>query len=142
MSLMPWNDPEIKDDEWLYRRVPTRPDFFQQFDLRTGERILGRGAFQFDDDGMSVYRESLIKIHNLTLRQVRRSTEFLLCKFTVGQIRELEAGVVDDPDPDDDPIGVAHASVRVESVIKPPKPQRKIIQDGLIQVAVFVDVAE
>jgi hypothetical protein len=137
-----WNDPNISDEDWIYRRVLNRPDFFTQSDVLTGEPRIGRNAFKFDSDGMSVYRHGLIVEHRLTLAQIRRNSGYFLYKVAVGTVRKLSAGVVDDPDTDDPVIGIAHASVRCELVIKPPPAQRRVIQEGLIAAAQLVLVNE
>lgn len=137
-----WNDPQIPDEDSLYRRVPNRPDYYFQRDLLDSSPVIGRNAFQFDDDGMSVYRDGLVIKHSLTLRQIRRNVNSLLFKFTVGAVRALLAGVIDSVDEDDSEIGVAHGLVRSESGPKPPRPIRKKIQDGLVQAAEHVIVEE
>ncbi|MEU8259335.1 hypothetical protein AB0C02_01745 [Micromonospora sp. NPDC048999] len=136
----PWNDPQIPDSEWLYRRVPRRPDFFQQKDVLDSKPVIGRNAFRFDGDGMSVYRHLLCVQHGLTPKQVRRNDGYVLFKIGVGAVRALKAGVIDEEDKEDPEIGVAHALVRVEGVIKPAKEQRREIQLGLIEAAQYIDL--
>lgn len=139
MTTSQWNDLTIPDEDWLYRRVPRTNHFYDHIDLITHERRLGRGAFRFDDDGMSVHRHALVIRHHLTARQLRRDDKADLWRFQVGNARKLDAGVVDDPDPYDPPIGVAHASVRCHPEIRPPKKKRDTIARGLIAVAEFVE---
>lgn len=138
-TTSPWNDPTIPDDECLYRRVPRKPDYYLQRDLETGEMRLGRAAFQFDDDGMSVYRHALIFENELTASQIRRNESNDLWRFTAGAARKLSVGVVDDPDENDLPIGAAHASVRGFPDFRPAeKKARRTIALGLVAAAEFV----
>jgi hypothetical protein len=140
MANLPWNDPSIPDEDFLYRRVPARPDFYVHRDVLTGESVLGRNAFQFDDDGMSVYRQWLITKYGISLEQIRRDLSHLLFRFTVGLVRSTSAGVVDDPVDDDPPIGAAHASVRCENNARPPRQLRRTIQLALCANAELVQL--
>ena len=107
----------VGDDETLLRRIPDlgRADFFP-VDHATGERRLSSGAFTPDDDGISVYRDSLLSRAGLDTRAVVRDPLNAVAALPVATVRTIDLDVVPDPQPpasgDRDPrLGAAHALI-------------------------------
>jgi hypothetical protein len=112
----PAND-RVDDGETLLRRIPdlARADFFP-VDLATGEKRLSSGAFTPDDDGISVYRETLLSRAGLEVRAVVRHPLNAVASLPASVVRGMQLDVVPDPQPptsaDLDPrLGVAHALI-------------------------------
>jgi len=73
-------------------------------DRATGLRRPSSGAFKPDEDGVSVFRESLLRRHTLSAEVVAdRSLRQLIASISVGQVRQGDMGVRDDPWPPDVP---------------------------------------
>jgi len=131
-----WDDAHIPDDEIVLRRVPAKPDFFLQKDLVSAAARLSRAAFNFDPNGISVYRDSLMREHGIEREQIFRGrTDLRLYQLPVSAVRQAEAGVVDAIRPDDLPVGLAHALIRCKELPSVPKQRRREIQDILADAA-------
>ena len=128
-----WDDRSIPGDEVLYRRVPVKPTFVG-VDLISGEPYLQRAAFQWDEDGISVYRRALLVALRLTPVSVLRNGNQDAYFFEVAAARACGAGVRDSPDDDDPLVGRAHALIQCEAD-KPSKSRRREIQNALAAAA-------
>ncbi|GAA3104266.1 hypothetical protein GCM10020254_57610 [Streptomyces goshikiensis] len=126
---MAWDEPSIPDDETIYRRIPNKPEFMAP-DLLSGERAVSRTAFQWDDDGISVHRSSILEANDLGPESIIRREGQMVFGFTAAAPRVCGAGVVDDPIPDDPPAGIAHALIQCETV-KPDRARRREIAETL-----------
>jgi hypothetical protein len=73
------------------------------FDPVTNEWRPSSGAFKPDEDGVSVYRRSLLEEAGLSGRDVQIKPENLVAGVVVGDVRSLALGVVNDPWPPDVP---------------------------------------
>jgi hypothetical protein len=132
-----WDDHRIPNEETLYRRVPDLAEMFGQVrDLVSGRALLSRAALRFDEDGMSVFREELLRLHKLSIDLMKRRDNDQVFSFPVEIVRQNRCGVVDDPDEHDKEIGVAHALVKGETDDKPePKAGRNEIVDAICRQA-------
>lgn len=115
-----WNDPEIAHESAVYRRIPNRPNFMVP-DLDGGPGSPAPGAFKCDPDGISVYRDEPMKVHGISVADLKSRSDDHVFGIRVADVRHAGAGVVDSPDPEDPNIGPAHASIRYpqENVTKP-----------------------
>jgi hypothetical protein len=109
-----WNDPDISDDSVVYRKVLARPGFLVP-DLE-GNRppSPAPGAFKCDPDGISVYRDELLAKINKEPEDVKKNPDDLIFGVLAQKVRDAGAGVVDTPDPEDEVLGEAHASIRYQ----------------------------
>lgn len=111
------DDPTIRDDDRLYRRLSDSSPNMIATDALTGVRRPSSGAFKPDDDGVSVYRESLLQRDALTAADVVRSPQNLVVALPVGDVRAISPlGVRDDPWPvgipdETHPRNAAHALI-------------------------------
>lgn len=126
-------DEEIPDDEVIYRRVPDKPDYLVP-DLLTGEKAVTRTAFKWDSDGISVHRSSILEAHDLGPHSMVKRDDHTVYGFPAAATRPCKAKIVNDPDFDDPPIGVAHALVQCE-VPRPDRPRRREITEALAQAS-------
>ncbi|BCJ71656.1 hypothetical protein CS0771_12000 [Catellatospora sp. IY07-71] len=131
---MRWDDPSISDSELLYRRVPVLPDFFQQADLIDGSKKLSRASFQFDDDGISVYRDVVLKDNDLKADCILTNSRQCIYGLTAADARRAGVGVIEDVDREDLPRGLAHALL-VCSDMPPSRSLRRQIGDSLCAAA-------
>lgn len=127
--MLAWDDTSIPNAETIYRRVPNKPDFMVP-DLETGEKALTRTAFQWDDDGISVHRSSILEESGLGPDAVVRRDGQMVFGFPAGAPRTCGAGVVNDPVTDDPPAGIAHALIQCET-LKPDRARRREIAETL-----------
>jgi hypothetical protein len=99
----PADDPDIPDEEILYRRLSYDNGDWVTTHPVTGERRPVSGAFQPDYDGLSVFRRSLLLANDppLSARDVMVDPQNLVVGFTVGDVRSINLGVIDDPWPKD-----------------------------------------
>ncbi|MGW7203908.1 hypothetical protein [Streptomyces sp. NPDC054837] len=128
-----WDDPAISDDEILYRRVPNVPGFLAP-DLISGVRKPTRTAFQFDPDGMSVYRKVLLDEENLGPESVTKKPGQMVFAFIAAVPRRCGVGVVHDP-VDDPPAGFAHSSIRGEKPRPDSREKRVEVGDALAEAS-------
>ena len=111
------DDPSIDDDDRLYRRLSDNGPNMIAVDVLTGDRRPTSGAFKPDDDGVSVYRESLLQQASLSAADVVRAPQNLVVALPVGAVRSIRPlGVRDDPWPtripdEDHPRNAAHALI-------------------------------
>lgn len=111
------DDPDIPDEELVYRRLYDAGPSFVAVDQLTGERRPSSGAFSPDPDGVSVYRHTVLLAHDLGPGDVRRAPRNLLASVEVGDLRSITLGVRDDPwppdtDEPDHPRNAAHALIK------------------------------
>jgi hypothetical protein len=113
------DDPEILDDEILYRRLPTDDRNWLVKDAITGKPVRpASGAFQPDSDGLSVYRHSVLVAQDPPLGppDVAVTQGNIIVSFTAAQVRSISLGIKKDawpqdvPDPEH-PRNAAHALV-------------------------------
>jgi hypothetical protein len=135
-----WDDLRIAGDDVLYRRVPDQPSFITH-DLISGKPALHRAAFQWDDDGISVYRRGLVRRFRIRLSSLLRDSSQLLFGIRVDVVRSCRAGVTDSPDELDPIAGRAHASIQCDEG-KPTRPRRREIQATLAEGARRVRVRQ
>ena len=111
------DDPAIDDGETALRRLSDSGPSMIAIDIVTGERRPSTGAFRPDEDGVSVYRESVLQTNNLTAADLVRTPQNLVVGVAVGEIRSIASlGIRDDPWPSDfgepdHPRNVAHALI-------------------------------
>lgn len=108
------NDPTVRDDVALLRRIP---HWHFHFDTRLGRMRPRSAAFEDDADGdpMSVYRRDIIGAEGGDVRRVMIGHEgFALTSLAAGQFRSMEQTVFPDPLPEES----SHAK------ICGPKPER------------------
>lgn len=127
-----WDDPDILDSEILYRRVPDVPDFLVP-DLISEVKTPSRAAFQFDPDGISVYRKTLLDEENLGPESVTKKPGQMVFAFNASVPRACGVGVVFDP-VDDPPAGFAHSLVRGEKP-RPDRAKRAEVGDALAEAS-------
>lgn len=112
------DDPSIEDGDRVYRRLSDNGPNMIAVDVLTGTRRPTSGAFKPDDDGVSVYRESLLRRGSLTAVDVVRAPQNLVVAVPVGAVRSIRPlGVRDDPWPtgipdEDHPRNAAHALIK------------------------------
>jgi hypothetical protein len=114
---VPGDQLDIPDEEVLYRRLSDDSPNMVTIDRTTGLGRPSSGAFKPDDDGVSVFRESVLRRHHLSADVVAdRSIGQLIATIRVGQVRQESLGVRDDswppevPDPSH-PKWEAHALI-------------------------------
>lgn len=79
----------IGDEEFVYRRLPTKNPNWVYTDPITGERRPTSGAFMPDSDGVSVYQEQVLVSHGLTAAHVVKAPENLIVSLGVADIRSV-----------------------------------------------------
>lgn len=112
------DDPDIPSDEILYRRLSYDGGQWVVLHQVTGERRASSGGFTPDTDGVSVFRRTLLGALDPPLgpADVALRPDDVVVGFTVGDVRSLRLGVIDDlwpkdvPDPDH-PRYAAHALI-------------------------------
>jgi hypothetical protein len=85
-------------------------------DQATGERRPTSGAFKPDDDGVSVYQQSVLRAHGLGPADLVRSSLNLVVEVLAGDLRTIDLDVRPDPWPGDTddpghPRNAAHALI-------------------------------
>lgn len=117
VAAPPDDDPDITDNEVLYRRLSYDNGDWVVRDARTGGRVRPTsGAFNPDPDGVSVYRETVLIANKLSASSLLKNPEQSLVSFTVGHLRGINLGIKFDPWPQDvpdpdDPCNVAHSLI-------------------------------
>lgn len=115
-SGMPEDDPDISDDETIYRWLSRQANFVVR-DSETKELRVSSGAFAPDSDGLSVYRHELLKRDGHTpITGLVLAEENVIISLNLGEVRSLKLGLIDDPNPPgvrdpDHPRHRAHALV-------------------------------
>ena len=90
----------IADSEEVLRRLfDQSPDWVVVVDVVTGERQPSSGAFKPDDDGVSVYRHSVLLAHSRSAVDVKMAPQNLVVGLTVDDVRHIDLDVHDDPWP-------------------------------------------
>lgn len=92
-ELSPLNDPEIGDDEKLYRRI--NPNWLPggKLSSQAFQNYTGNDAFSIHIDG---------KLGDMDMRDLLENFPgYRLAVFTAGQARALAQGVIHVPEPDD-----------------------------------------
>jgi hypothetical protein len=115
-SGAPAEDGDIPNDEEVLRRLSDSGPSMIAMDLVTGERRPTSGAFKPDDDGISVYRRSLLELAGLGPQHVVRTPLNVVVGVQVKDLRDIELDVRDDPWPSDideaeHPRNAAHALI-------------------------------
>ncbi len=109
------DDAGVADSEVLYRRIARDGDEAMiVVDEATGGRIIRSGAFVVDEDGCSVYRDSVMRESSLGLADLVSAPQNVIISVTVAQVRRAALGVRGDPWPDGSdgpPRDVAHALI-------------------------------
>jgi hypothetical protein len=112
------DDPEIPNEEILYRRLSYAGGEWVVRHQVTGERRASSGGFTPDTDGISVFRRTLLRALEPPLgpADVALRPDDVVVGFSVSDVRSLSLGVRDDlrpkdvPDPDH-PRYAAHALI-------------------------------
>ena len=92
----------IPDSEVCCRRLSDAGQAMMATDSVTGTQRPSSGAFMPDGDGVSVYRETLLRQAGLTPADLVRGAGNLVVGLPVGEIREIaRLEVADDPWPAD-----------------------------------------
>lgn len=106
----PQNDLTISNDEVLLRRLPHRR--MMTFDEGLCVMRASSGAFEPDDDGLSVYRLNILQDNGLSAEDVKRAPENGVVAISAQEVRRCGLSVVYDPWPNTDndshPRDVAH----------------------------------
>lgn len=112
------DDPSIPDDEIVYRRLSYSGGAWIQRDSDGKLLRPVSGGFQPDDDGLSVFRRSILQAQHPPLGPdvVALRSGDIVVGFTAGDARTLHLGVKDDAWPQDvtdpdHPRYVAHALI-------------------------------
>ena len=136
------DDPNILDEEALYRRIYNDSRNMIAVDTVTGDRRPSSGAFKPDEDGVSVYRASKLRHVGLGPKDVTTAPSNLVVSVSVGSVRTLQPlGVADDtwpqgvPNPDH-PRNGAHALIVGWSGLS--TNVRRRYQKKLAELAAFV----
>ncbi|MER6007421.1 hypothetical protein ABT120_53395 [Nonomuraea angiospora] len=108
-------DLAIPDDEVVYRRLKRGDADWIFVDSITGARRPTSGAFLPDEDGVSVYRFSVLKDNGLSASALIREPDNQIASVEVGDVRTIEGlDVHDDPWPPgtehDEPDHLRHAA--------------------------------
>lgn len=120
MTVWHYDDPAIKDQDRLFRRVPKVPDC-QTYDPTTETYVVSPGALRRDaNEGMSTHLESIIDGRKRDAQTLYDSANYSSVRFVVEVPRTAGAGVLPTPAPEeaDEDLRVAHTEVR------PPKPEK------------------
>lgn len=93
------DDPSIGDDDVLYRRLANGLADMVSVDQVTGIRRPTSGAFRPDEDGISVYRSSVLAAADMGPSDVVVMPLNLVIGVEVGDVRGISLGVLNDPWP-------------------------------------------
>jgi hypothetical protein len=97
---VPGDQLDIPNEEVLYRRLSDDSPNMVAVDKATGQRRPSSGAFKPDDDGVSVFRASVLGRQSLSVEVVADRTQGqLVVSITVERVRQADMGVRDDPWP-------------------------------------------
>lgn len=109
------DDPTIEADEILYRYSPSIPhQNWTVTDQATKQISIALAALQWDDDGISCYRERILHENGLDWRAVKREPRNGVFFLRVQDIRAELLGVAFDPNPesgDGHPRDAAHSLI-------------------------------
>jgi hypothetical protein len=98
---IPDDDPDVPDGEIVYRWLSAPVNCLVE-DQATGERRVSSMAFYPHPDGLSVYRHTLLEEKGLTpITGLVRVDRNVVISLSVADIRAVELGIRDDPDPPD-----------------------------------------
>lgn len=138
------DDPSIENDEIVYRRIPNvAQSAFMVVDEGTGERRPSTAIFRPDEDGVSVYRDSILRSYNLDENALIRDPRNGVLSLTVGEIRAEKLGVASDAwPPSNDPHDRDAAHALIVGMGDLTKGQRKEKRRALVQMCtVLIDPA-
>jgi hypothetical protein len=126
-----WDHSDISNAAVVYRRVLARPDHLAP-DLEGGPPKPMLAALKWDvGDGISMYRDELLKELGLTPLAVKKNNDDHVYCFRVGSLRRANAGYIDEPDEADAEKGKAHGLVRCDER-QPAKSRTKEIRNEII----------
>jgi hypothetical protein len=93
-------DGTVPDDDAVYRRLSDSGPNMVSIDVGTGLRRPSSGAFKPDEDGVSVYRDSVLRAAGLSPVDLVRAPQNLVVIVTVSDVRSIPPlDVRDDPWP-------------------------------------------
>ena len=95
----PEDDPNIPDDEILFRRLSYDGGAWVAIRKDTGARRPSSAGFDPDTDGLSVFRQAVLLAQDPPLGPA--DVGEIVAGFTVADVRSLRLGVKDDPWPKD-----------------------------------------
>lgn len=131
MGSWVFDDPNIVDDEMLFRRVRRIPDQVLE-DPLTGNREPKFGAFKVDDDsGMSIYLERFLASNDLGVRDLYTDGKEHLASFRVAATRGVGWGVVVEEGNEAHPRRLAHGLVRAQNP-RPTRTMKRELREALI----------
>lgn len=144
MSETPWvyDDPDVPDDEVLYRRIPLKPSHCT-FDAERGKWVPSVGAFQRGNpgEGMSVHAETVLEGCGRDCRSLYNPVSYAAVRFHASVPRIQGAGVLstlpseaEEPDAD---LRAAHAEVRPPTFGRD-RPFWSRVRDAMIRASVWV----
>lgn len=111
-----WNDPQIPDDEVIFRRVRMNPDH-RTFDPEKGQWVPSAGAFRrMEGEGMSAHMNSVLESKGRAGHSLYDPERYGAVRFPVEVVRSAGAGVVQtlpsvEEEPDQD-LREAHVEAR------------------------------
>lgn len=109
------DDPDIEGDEVLYRYSPRIPhQNWTVTDQATKQVSIALAALQWDEDGISCYRERILRENGLGWPDVKREPRNGVFSLRAQDIRDERLGIAFDPYPesgDGHPRDVAHSLV-------------------------------
>jgi hypothetical protein len=95
------DDPSVGNDEVLYRYSPSIPHKnWTVVDQETKEIQIALAALSWDEDGISCYRELILREHGLTWVDIKREPKNGVFSLVVQDIRRESLGVAFDPYPE------------------------------------------
>lgn len=136
MSSFPPGD-RLNPDEVVYRRVPAAPSFVA-LDFESKNYVLAPAAIQFDDDGVSVHRASILDDSQTSLNEIYDFESVGAVEFLVEQVDAGGGRAWATPSAEVSADGVAHASITGESTFKPSRPERSRISESIRNGAQWV----
>jgi hypothetical protein len=95
------NDPSVGNDEVLYRYSPSIPHkHWTVVDQETEEIQITLAALSWDEDGISCYREPILREHGLGWVDIKREPKNGVFSLVVQEVRSESLGVAFDPYPE------------------------------------------
>jgi hypothetical protein len=94
------DDANILSEEILLRRVNTKNPNMWKVDFVTGKKRVSSAAFAYQNDGVSVYREKVLRNFNLVPKDILLKPTEVVLGIQVENVRSCTClGVRDDPWP-------------------------------------------
>jgi hypothetical protein len=95
------DDPSVRDDEILFRYSPSIPHKnWTVTDQETQDVQITLAALSWDDDGISCYRELILRQNGMDWSAVKREPKNGVFSLVVADVRSEGLGVAFDPNPE------------------------------------------